>query len=255
MKIRKKKMKLKGKVKKYLMDKLNDNEKLHFSLLDPFKINSSEELKYIAKNLYNVGTDAFLIGGTLGVSKDKLDFVISLLDDYEIPKIIFPSNINLLSEKADALLFLSLLNSDDIYYVIGAQIVAAPIIKMLQIEVIPTAYVIVGHGGTAAHIGKARVIPYDNFELATAYTLAAEYLGMDFVYLEAGSGAPEPIRPEMISFIKKASSIPLIIGGGIRSVEVALKLVEAGANIIVTGNIIERDVDKAIKIIRGIKNK
>ncbi|WP_338599997.1 geranylgeranylglyceryl/heptaprenylglyceryl phosphate synthase [Sulfolobus tengchongensis] len=247
-------MKLKGKVKKYLIDKISNNEKLHFSLLDPYKINSKDELKFIAKNLYDAGTDAFLIGGTLGVSKEKLDFVLSSLDDYEIPKIIFPSNINLLSEKADALLFLSLLNSDDIYYIIGAQIVAAPIIKMLQLEAIPTAYVIVGHGGTAAHVGRARVIPYDNFELAAAYTLAAEYLGMNFVYLEAGSGAPEPIKPEMVSFIKKTTNIPLIIGGGIRSTEIAIKLAESGADIIVTGNIIESDVEKAIKIIRGIKN-
>ncbi|MEM3305459.1 MAG: geranylgeranylglyceryl/heptaprenylglyceryl phosphate synthase [Saccharolobus sp.] len=250
----KKKMKLKGKVRKYILDKLNDNEKLHFSLLDPYKIKSKEEVEFIGKNLYAAGTDAFLIGGTLGISKDRLDLILSSLEEYEIPKIIFPSNINLLSENADAILFLSLLNSDDIYYLIGAHIVAAPIIKMLNLEAIPTAYIIIGHGGTAAHVGRARVIPYDNFELALAYTLAAEYLGMSFAYLEAGSGAPEPIKPEMVALIKKASAIPLIVGGGIRNVEVARRLIEAGANIIVTGNIIESDIDKAIEIIRGIKN-
>ncbi|MDT7861333.1 MAG: geranylgeranylglyceryl/heptaprenylglyceryl phosphate synthase [Saccharolobus sp.] len=247
-------MKLKGKVKKYILDKLVDEKRLHFSLLDPYKIKSENELNYIAKNLYEAGTDAFLIGGTLGVSKERLDFVLSSLEEYEIPKIIFPSNINLISEIADALLFLSLLNSDDIYYIIGAHIVAAPIIKMLQLEAIPTGYVIIGHGGTAAHVGRARVIPYDNFELALAYTLAAEYLGMSFVYLEAGSGAPEPVRPEMISFIKKITNIPLIVGGGIKGVDIARRLTEAGADIIVTGNIIENDLERAIKIIRGIKN-
>ncbi|MEM0363020.1 MAG: geranylgeranylglyceryl/heptaprenylglyceryl phosphate synthase [Sulfolobaceae archaeon] len=247
-------MKLKGKVRKYILDKLNDNEKLHFSLLDPYKIKSKEEVEFIGKTLYAAGTDAFLIGGTLGISKDRLDLILSSLEEYDIPKIIFPSNINLLSENADAILFLSLLNSDDIYYLIGAHIVAAPIIKMLNLEVIPTAYIIIGHGGTAAHVGRARVIPYDNFELALAYTLAAEYLGMSFAYLEAGSGAPEPIKPEMVALIKKTSTIPLIVGGGIRNVEVAKRLIEAGANIIVTGNIIESDIDKAIEIIRGIKN-
>ncbi|MEM4943643.1 MAG: geranylgeranylglyceryl/heptaprenylglyceryl phosphate synthase [Saccharolobus sp.] len=247
-------MKLKGKVRKYILDKLNDNEKLHFSLLDPYKIKSKEEVEFIGKTLYAAGTDAFLIGGTLGISKDRLDLILSSLEEYDIPKIIFPSNINLLSENADAILFLSLLNSDDIYYLIGAHIVAAPIIKMLNLEVIPTAYIIIGHGGTAAHVGRARVIPYDNFELALAYTLAAEYLGMSFAYLEAGSGAPEPVKPEMVALIKKTSAIPLIVGGGIRNVEVAKRLIEAGANIIVTGNIIESDIDKAIEIIRGIKN-
>ncbi len=247
-------MKLKGKVKKYILEKINDKKKLHFSLLDPYKIGSKSELEKIAKSLYNAGTDAFLVGGTLGVSKDKLDFVLSILEDYEIPKIIFPSNINLISEKADAILFLSLLNSDDIYYVIGAHIVAAPIIKMLQIEPIPTGYIIVGHGGTAAHVGRARIIPYDNYELALAYTLAAEYLGMNLVYLEAGSGAPSPVNPEMISFIKRFSEIPIIVGGGIKNAETAQKIAREGADIIVTGNIIESNLDKAIEIIKGLKN-
>ncbi|AWR97232.1 geranylgeranylglyceryl/heptaprenylglyceryl phosphate synthase [Acidianus sulfidivorans JP7] len=231
---------------------LNKQKVLHFSLIDPDKIDDIDNLNKIAKKLFEAGTSAFLIGGTLGVSKDKLDEILEILGDYKLPRIIFPSNVNLISEKADAILFLSLLNSDDPYYVIGAQVVAAPIIKKIHIEPISTGYLIVGYGGTAGHIGRARVIPFDNYDLAVSYALAAEYIGMKFLYLEAGSGSPEAINPEMIRRIKKYSNIGLIVGGGIRDIKTAEEIAKAGANIIVTGNIIEDDLGKAIKIIDTI---
>jgi len=247
-------MKLKGKVKKIIMDQLNEGRVLHFSLLDPDKVDI-ESLYSIASKLANAGTSAFLIGGTLGVSKEKLDRIIEILEDFEIPKIIFPSNVNLITEKADAILFMSLLNSDDIYYVTGAQLIAAPIIRKLNMESLPTAYVIVGHGGTAAHVGKARVIPYNNVELIIAYSIMAELFGMKFIYLEAGSGAPEPIDPSVVTLTKKyLEDSKLIIGGGIKSEEIAKKIAMAGADIIVTGNIIEQNLEKALKIINEINN-
>lgn len=239
------------KVTSYIQQ-LNEQKILHFSLIDPDKIDNMEKLDKIAKKLYEAGTSAFLVGGTLGVSKNKLDEILDVLGDYKLPRIIFPSNVNLISEKADAILFLSLLNSDDLYYVIGAQVVAAPIIKKLQIEPLPTGYLIVGYGGTAGHIGRARLIPFDNYDLAVSYALAAEFMGMKFLYLEAGSGSPEPIRPEMVQKIRKYSNIKIIVGGGIRNPEIAEELGKAGANIIVTGNIIEDDIEKAIKIIETI---
>lgn len=247
-------MKLKGKVKKILMDQLNEGKVLHFSLLDPDKVDI-ETLHSVASKLYGAGTSAFLIGGTLGVSKEKLDKIIEILEDFEIPKIIFPSNVNLITEKADAILFMSLLNSDDIYYITGAQLIAAPIIKKLKMESISTAYIIVGHGGTAAHVGKARVIPYSNIELIVAYSLMAELFGMEFIYLEAGSGAPEPVDPTAVSFTKRSiEESKLIVGGGIRSEDVAKKIAMSGADVIVTGNVIEQNLEKAIKIIKEITN-
>jgi phosphoglycerol geranylgeranyltransferase len=244
---------MKEKISKYIQQ-LSEEGALHFSLIDPDKISNLDKLESLARKLYEAGTSAFLIGGTLGVSKDKLDNVLEILSDIEIPKIIFPSNINLLSEKADAILFLSLLNSDDIYYVIGAQVVAAPLIKKLGIEVLPTGYLIIGYGGTAGHIGRARIIPFDNNDLALSYALAAEFMGMKFLYLEAGSGSPETVRAEMVSMIRRFTNLTIIVGGGIRSQEAAIKLVEAGAHIIVTGNIIEDNPEKAIKIIESIRN-
>lgn len=112
-------MKMKGKVKNYIDEMLHEKRSLHFSLIDPDKIRSIDELSRLSKQLYDAGTDAFLIGGTLGISKSELELCLDILEDFEIPKILFPSNINIVSEKADAVLFMSLLNSDDIYYVIG----------------------------------------------------------------------------------------------------------------------------------------
>ncbi|GAA5418750.1 geranylgeranylglyceryl/heptaprenylglyceryl phosphate synthase [Sulfurisphaera tokodaii] len=247
-------MKLRGKVRKIIQEKLNEGKVLHFSLFDPDKVDL-ESIYSIALKLVESGTSGFLIGGTLGVSKEKLDSIIEILEDFEVPKIIFPSNVNLITEKADAILFMSLLNSDDIYYITGAQLIAAPIIKKLKLESLPTGYIIVGHGGTAAHVGKARVIPYDNIELIVAYSIMAELFGMDFVYLEAGSGAPEPIRPSVISITKKyLENSKIIVGGGIRNEEIAKELALAGADIIVTGNIIEQNLEKALKIVKEISN-
>ncbi len=246
-------MNLKGKVTKILEAKIEENLPVHFSLIDPAKIKSLEELKIIADGLYSAGTDAFLVGGTLGVSREKLDNVLDILDKFDIPKILFPSNINILSEKADAILFLSLLNSDDIYYIIGAQLSAAPLIKQMNLEVLPTAYLIIGHGGTAAHVGRARVIPYENIELAVAYAMAAEYMGMRYVYLEAGSGAPSTVKPEMIKEISANTNLRIIVGGGIRNSETAINLFKAGADIIVTGNIIEDNYYIAQQLIKELK--
>ena len=245
-------MKLRGRTEAYLRSLSEDGRVLHFSLFDPEKVNL-DKLYKDAKMLFDAGTSAFLVGGTLNVNIEKLNLILDLLEDFDVPKIIFPSNINLISSKADAILFMSLLNSDDIYYVIGAQVVAAPIVKASGLEVLPTAYIIIGFGGTAAHVGRARVIPYDNVDLAVAYSLAAEYLGMRFIYLESGSGAPEPVRPEMIRAVRSVIKSFLLVGGGIKSKEAAVKLAEAGANAIVTGNVIEKDPEKAIEIIKGLK--
>lgn len=247
-------MKMRGKVKNYIRELISEGRVLHFSLLDPDKVDENNVFS-LGKKLVDAGTDGFLVGGTLGVSQEKLDRIIAELNDFDLPIIIFPSNVNLISSKADAILFMSLLNSDDLYYVVGAQLVAAPIIKKLGLEVLPTAYIIIGYGGTAAHVGKARIIPYENTELILAYSLMARYMGMEFIYLEAGSGAPKTVSPSAVKAVKSnVEDAIIIVGGGIRSEESGKLLANAGADIIVTGNIIEEDYEKALKIIKEIKN-
>ena len=169
--------------------------------------------------------------------------------------ILFPNNVTGISRYADAIWFMSLLNSVDPYFLIGAQVLGAPLVKRFRLEAIPMGYIIVGEGGAASVIGRATPIPYDKPEIAVAHALAGQYLGMRFIYLEAGSGAKQPVTPLMIQAVRKAIDIRLIVGGGIRKGEQAQKAVKAGAEIIVTGNVVETsDVRKAISdIVDGIR--
>jgi phosphoglycerol geranylgeranyltransferase len=136
---------------------------------------------------------------------------------------------------------MSLLNSSDPYFLAGVQVLGAPIIKKFGLQPLSLGYITVGEGGTVSVVGKATPIPYDEPDLAVAYALAANYFGMRFVYLEAGSGVKTPVPPEMVKAVKSAINIPLIVGGGIRTGEQVKKVVEAGADIIVTGNVLEEN--------------
>ena len=181
-----------------------------------------------------------MIGGSTFVSQTHLDeVVISIKSAVKIPTILFPNNITGISSHADAIWFMSLMNSVDPYFIMGAQVLGAPLVKKYQLEPISMGYVIVGEGGTASVVGKAIPVPYDKPELAVAHALAGQYLGMHFIYLEGGSGAKSPVPPEMIRAVKRFIEIPLVVGGGIKSKESTLAAVTAGANIVVTGNVVE----------------
>ncbi len=153
---------------------------------------------------------------------------------------------------------MSLLNSADPYFIAGAQVLAAPLVNMYSLEAIPLGYIIVGQGGSVSVIGRACPIPYNKPELACAHALAAQYFGMRFVYLEAGSGAEEPIPSEMVRTVKSAIDIPLIAGGGIRTREQVKEIVSAGADMIVTSTVLEHSSEdevetKLAEIMKGIK--
>jgi phosphoglycerol geranylgeranyltransferase len=244
-----------GRVEKYLLEKIAAEKSIHITLVDPEKITPAQA-SLVAKNSKNSGTAAIMIGGSTFVSQDHLDAVVKAIKSVvDIPTILFPNNVSGISPHSDAIWFMSLLNSVDPYFLIGAQILGAPLIKKYNIEPISMGYIIVGEGGTAGIIGKAIPIPYNKPELAAAHALAGQYLGMRFIYLEGGSGAANPVPPEMIRTVKHYLDIPLIVGGGIRTKEQALAIASAGADIIVTGNIIE-DIDakqRVSEIIEGIK--
>jgi phosphoglycerol geranylgeranyltransferase len=244
-----------GRVEKYLLEGIKANGAIHITLVDPEKITPSQAAK-TAENSKNSGTSAIMIGGSTFVSQSHLDAVIKAIKRaVKIPTILFPNNVAGISRYADAIWFMSLLNSVDPYFLIGAQVLGAPLVKKHGLEPISLGYIIVGEGGTAGIIGKAIPVPYDKPELAAAHALAGQYLGMRFIYLEGGSGVKHPVPPEMISTVKKFIGSPLIVGGGIRSKEQALAAVSAGADIIVTGNIIEgTDAKQKIsEIIGGVK--
>jgi len=152
---------------------------------------------------------------------------------------------------------MSLLNSSDPYYIFGAHILGAPLVRKLKLEPIPLGYVIVGEGGAAGVMGRAFPIPFDKPELAAAHALAAEYLGMHFVYLEGGSGVKKTVPLEMIRMVRNSINIPVIVGGGIKSGGQVEQIVKAGANIVVTGNITEAGNAKRMlaEIIAGARVK
>jgi phosphoglycerol geranylgeranyltransferase len=248
-----------GRVEKYLLEKIKAEGSIHLTLIDPEKVTPPQALK-IVENSKASGTSAIMIGGSTFVSQAHLDDVVKAIKrTVKIPTILFPNNITGISRHADAIWFMSLLNSVDPYFLIGAQILGAPLIKKYGLEPISMGYVIVGEGGTAGIVGKAIPVPYDKPELAAAHALAGQYLGMHFLYLEGGSGAKDPVPPEMIRTVKHYIDIPLIVGGGIKTRAQALAAASAGAEVIVTGNVIEnkdakRRVSEIIDGIRSIKS-
>jgi phosphoglycerol geranylgeranyltransferase len=246
-----------GKVEQYLKDRISEQGCIHFTLLDPDK-SSGYDCADIAKEAEKGGTTAIMIGGsTLASSQDLDDAVQRIKKEVKVPVILFPNGPMGVSRHADAIWFMSLLNSQSPYYIIDAQMLSAPLVKRYGLEAIPMGYVICGEGCVAGYVGHARPISYRHSKLAVGYSLAAETLGMRFVYLEAGSGANEPIPPAMIAAVKKHLSVPLITGGGIRTPKAALAAKNAGADAIVTGNMVEGESlvrEKIKEIVSAIRN-
>lgn len=245
-----------GRTEKYLLEKIKADGSIHITLIDPEKV-TEEQASLISISSQSSGTAAIMIGGSTFASQNHLDNVVKAIKAaVTVPTILFPNNITGISSYADAIWFMSLLNSVDPYFLMGVQILGAPLVKKYGIEPISMGYIIVGEGGTAGIVGKAISVPYNKPELAAAHALAGQYLGMRFIYLEGGSGAAHPVPPEMISAVKHLIDIPLIVGGGIKTKEQAKVAASAGADIIVTGNLTEsKDANQRIsEIIHAIKN-
>ncbi len=226
------------KILDYILNKLED-EKMHMGLIDPDE-QEPIDAGYIASSLENVGSDAVMVGGSTGVNREKLEATVSeIKSSVSIPVIQFPTSASAISKNVDAIYFMSMLNSRDRKKIIGEQVKGAPFIKKMGIEPISMAYLIVEPGMTVGKVGQADLIPKDDPDVAVSYSLAAQYLGMKLLYLEAGSGAPEPVPAGMIKKVKENVDMPIIVGGGIRTPEQAYDIVQAGADIIVTGTVIE----------------
>jgi len=242
-----------GRVEKYLLERIEKEGTIHMTLVDPEKVTSSSASR-IAKDAESCNTAAIMVGGSTSISASHLDTIAKVLkESVELPIILFPNNITGITRHADAIWFMSLLNSADPYFLMGAQVLGAPIIKKFGLEPIPLGYIIVGEGGTVSVVGKAIPIPYSKPELAAAHALAAEYFGMRFVYLEAGSGVGTPVPDYLVRAVKTVTNLPLIVGGGIRTGEQVKDIVKAGASIVVTGNVLEENKGKS-KITELVEN-
>ena len=198
----------------------------------------------MAKAAADAGSHAIMVGGSTPEKQRILDKMVRAMKRATgLPVILFPGQATQVTAHADAIWFMMLLNSTDRRFIVGEQVAGAPTLRKMGIEPIPMGYIVVEPGGTVGQVGKADLIKRDDIDAAIAYALAAQFFGMRFVYLEAGSGARESVPPAMIRAVKQAVDIPVIVGGGLRTAEKAHEAIEAGADIIVTGTLVEGALD------------
>ncbi len=213
---------------------------MHMTLIDPDK-QKPEVAGEIAYEAFRFGTSAIMVGGSTGVERKSLEETLrSIKSKVTVPLISFPSGVSGVSPLFDALYFLSMLNSRSPRHITGEQAAGAPVVKSFGIEPIGMGYIIVEPGMKVGEVGEAEPIRRSDLARAAGYALAAEYFGMKLVYLEAGSGSPVHVPSEMVRAVKKEITIPLLVGGGIRSEKAAREVAEAGADIVVTGTVVER---------------
>ncbi len=243
-----------GKVESHLEEVVREDGAAHLTLFDPEKLRPIDARR-LALEVKKAGSSAAMVGGSTATSVYQLDAIVKAIKSSGLPVILFPNDVTGLSQYADAVFFMSLLNSLNPYYLSGAQALGAPLVKRYRLEPIPLGYLIIGgHAGAAGFVGNANPIPYNKPELAAIYALAAEYLGMRFVYLEAGSGARRTVPPEMVKTVKESCRIHVVVGGGIRTSSQARSLVDAGAHLIVTGTISEKASARTLReIIQAIR--
>ncbi len=226
------------KIQEYVNRILNQGA-VHVTLIDPSR-QTSEAAGRLAETAQEVGSDLIFVGGSSGVSQQTLTQTCEAVKQrVQIPVLFFPTGTDSISLNLDAFLFLSLLNSRNSKFVSGTQSKIASVLKRLEIETLSIGYILVEPGMKLGEIGEAELVARDNFWQAIGYALTAEFMGMSYVFLEAGNGAAQPVPAGMIRAVKRELSVPLIVGGGIRTAIDARRVRQAGADIVVTGTVIE----------------
>ena len=238
---------------KHITQNANNGKKSFAILIDPDK-QDKNKLRKIIKKAEESKVDYFFVGGSL-LSYDSLDDCINTLKrNSKIPIILFPGNTMQINDKAEGILFLSLISGRNPDMLIGKQVIAAPILKESSLEVISTGYMLIDSGQqtTASYISNTQPIPSNKNAVAVCTALAGEMLGLKLIFMDGGSGAKNPISEKMITSVKKAINLPLIIGGGINSAKKAIDNCKAGADIIVVGNAIEKNINLINEIATAI---
>ena len=218
------------------------NKKSFAVLIDPDKINNEILLQIIGiSNKCKV--DYFFIGGSLVTSQHIDEYIKIIKANSSIPVFLFPGSPAQVSVFADSLLYLSLISGRNPELLIGQHVLHAPFIKNAGLEIIPTGYILID-GGTptsVSYISNTNPIPANKKDIATCTAMAGEMLGLKLIYMDAGSGALNPITASIIQAVSTNIQIPLIVGGGINSVEKLLNAANAGADVVVVGNAIEKN--------------
>jgi phosphoglycerol geranylgeranyltransferase len=228
-----------GKVYSKLLSQLKEEAGALFLVIDPPN-QSPEQAAKMSKIAEDAGAKAIAIGGSLGAQGKLLDDTLTAIKDKcKVPTILFPGNIATLSNIADAVYFMSMINSNDPYYISGAQVASSFPVKKMGLEVIPTTYIIVEPGRAVGFMGRAQLIPRNLPYLAAASALAGQYLGSKLAILESGGGADKPVTKQMVATTKASIDIPLLIAGGVRTPAFAFDCISSGADIIHVGSAIE----------------
>lgn len=233
-----------GKVELYINETLESRGAMFFSLIDPVDYNNEESAIKTAKESVRGGADLVLMGGSVGVQGTLLDNVAKRIkEEIDVPLVLFPNNNSTFTPYADAIYFMSLLNSRNPYFHTQAQLLAAPLIKAAKVEPLPVGYILVAPGGTAGWVGDANLVPREKPTIAALLALTGEYFGYRIIITDTGSNPQSqksgPIPPEMIKAVKSAISVPYIVGGGIRSLKDLKSAYSSGADIVQIGAVFE----------------
>ncbi len=232
-----------GAVLEHIEEAKGSQRKLLAVLIDPDFGQNEAVLERTVQNACMAKADLLFVGGSLltTASFDRCVERVKSLSDR--PVVLFPGSPAQLSRHADAVLFLSLISGRNPELLIGHHVTAAPSIKALGLEAIPTGYMLVdgGRPTTVSYVSQTLPIPHDKPGIAAATALAGELLGLRAIYMDTGSGAQRTVSPAMIAAVRKAVNVPLIVGGGIRDAATARALCEAGADVLVVGTAFEQD--------------
>ncbi len=233
-----------------ITDKINSKEKLLALLIDPDKC-QGQNLENLVNTLKQNPPHFILVGGSL-ISSPIKPLIENLKYELDTPVILYPGSPTHLCNNVDAILFLSMISGRNPELLIGNHVIAAPYIHRNQLEVISTGYILIDGGNytSVEYISQTKPIPADKTDIAIATAMAGEMIGMKMIYMDAGSGAKQPISPLMIREVKKQLQIPLMVGGGISSPELLRDAYDAGADIVVVGNSVEKDPQLILDFIK-----
>ncbi len=213
-------------------------------MLDPDKI-GQDALTGLLSRTQQHPVDFFFVGGSLVTDYVHKDVIATIRQYTDTPVILFPGNPLHIEPSADALLFLSLISGRNPEFLIGQHVIAAPLLKKSGLEILPTGYLLVDGGAqtTVSYISGTTPLPYDKPGVAACTAMAGEMLGLQLMYLDAGSGARRPVSPDLIAAVRQAVDVPIVVGGGINSGERVYQALNAGADLVVVGNSLEQDPD------------
>jgi phosphoglycerol geranylgeranyltransferase len=239
-----------------LLQRAKEGRKQLAVLIDPDSVTDEAALANTCKLSNEAGVDLILVGGSL-ITNGYFERCIAVIKEHTtIPVLLFPGNIMQIDEKADAILLLSLISGRNPDMLIGKHVLAAPMLKKSKIEILPTGYMLIDGGNitSVSYMSNTTPIPSDKSSIAACTAMAGEMLGLRIIYMDAGSGAKQPIPHKLIKEVRDNITAPLFVGGGMRTPEQVKAACDAGADIVVVGNAIEKDPSLIATLVKAVKS-